>query len=80
MNRPEVLREIVVYLPVEGNAEPPLALANEMAATIGAGRAEIGVDALTGGVEVRVYYDRRALDTIRQWLASRRVLADVAAR
>jgi len=51
-------REIVVFLPTEApDGATALQTARTMSAALGAGRAEIGVDALTGAAEVRLYYD-----------------------
>lgn len=62
-----ILREILVFLPNADAAHPPLATAREMVATLGVGRAEIGVDALTGGVEVRLYFDPSVLVAVRDY-------------
>ena len=42
------------------------------------GRVELGVDALTGGVELRVFYDDTLLRRIREYLIEQGVAFDIS--
>jgi hypothetical protein len=70
-------REIVVFFPNE-NEQPPMTLARALMEALHVGRAEIGVDALTGGVEVRLYYDPAVLEAARAWLDNSGVVHDIS--
>ena len=67
--------EIVVFIAPDNDG--PLSLARQLRETVSAGRAEIGIDALTGGVEVRFYYEPQVLAAARQWLRDNQIVHDI---
>ena len=70
-------REFVVFLPLTGGRPDPLETARALTAHLHVGRAEIGQDALTGGVEVRFYWDAALLTRAKTWLRERSIVFDV---
>lgn len=72
--------EFVVFLPYgsDPNKPAPLDTARALIAHLNVGRAEVGQDVLTGGVEMRFYYDARVLADAKAWLREKAVLFDVS--
>jgi hypothetical protein len=70
-------KEMVLFLPSE-TGQPPRALAAELTAALPAGRTEVGIDLLSGGVEIRLYYDLAVLAQARAWLEARDIAYDVS--
>lgn len=70
-------KEMILFLPNE-NGQSPLPLSEELRGILPAGRTEVGIDLLTGGVEIRLYYDAEVLAKAREWLTTRGVLYDVS--
>ena len=68
----------MVFLPLgEGDTALPIDTARALAAHLRVGRAEVGLDALTGGVEVRFYFDPALVEAAKRWLKQRGVIFDV---
>lgn len=71
-------KELHIYLPND-NKRAPMELARELVAALDAGWAEFGVDALTGGVEVRLYYNVEVLRQARAFLEEQGAIFDISA-
>lgn len=69
--------EFTVYIGNE-NTERPLLIARRMVEELHIGRAEFGVDALTGGCEVRIYHDPETLGRVRAYLQEKGILHDIS--
>lgn len=70
--------EILVFLSYEN--DDPRALAETLTRELGLRPIAAGVDALTGGVELRFYYQAARVDLLRDWLARRGALFSVEVR
>jgi hypothetical protein len=71
------LKEIVVFISYE-NAERPRQLAEAMLAELKLAYLALGVDALTGGCELRLYYHKETLRVVRQYLEQHQILHDIS--
>ena len=69
--------EMVVFLPYVPET-PPRPIAEALIASLRTGRATIGEDALTGGIEIRLFYDPMILAEIRAWLAERNTVHEIS--
>jgi hypothetical protein len=72
-NSPRVL---FVFLPNDNDA--PLNLAQELLSEVGALPAEVGIDPLTGGVEIRIPYNTQTLENIRRFLTEHDAVFDIS--
>jgi hypothetical protein len=71
--------EITVFIPDENDGpRTPLQIAREMVESLHIGRAEFGVDLLTTGCEVRMYYEPAILDGIRAFLRENCIIHDIS--
>ncbi len=70
-------REIVVFVSYE-NARAPLEIARAMIEAAQVGRVSVGEDLLTGGVEVRLFYDLMVLARLEAWLDAEEVSYDIS--
>lgn len=77
MEESEGLKEIVVFFSYE-NEERPRQLAEKMLAELKLASLALGVDALTGGCELRLYYHKETLDQVRTYLVQQQVLHDIS--
>ena len=76
MRRPPPLpREMIVFISYE-NEGVPEQIGREMVQALNVGRAEYGVDLLTGGCEVRMGFDRGLLEEIYRWLVANNIRFD----
>ena len=74
-------REIVVFLPDEGAGYPaPVETARALTTFLGVGRADLGVDALTGAVELRLHDDPTLYYAARNYLQGANVLFEIERR
>ena len=72
-----VWHEIVVFVSYE-NARPADEIADDMLAVLRIGRAEVGHDLLTGGCEVRLFYDPLLLNEVREYLAIHGIIHEIS--
>ena len=77
MDEIEGLKEIVVFFSYE-NAERPRQLAEAMLAELKIPHLALGVDALTSGCELRLYYHKETLQLVRGYLQRHQVLHDIS--
>ena len=77
MEETEGLKEIVVFFSYE-NAERPRQLAEAMLVELKLAHLALGVDALTGGCELRLYYHKETLQQVREYLAQHDILHDIS--
>ncbi len=71
--------EVLVYLPF-ANIAPPTDLARELIGAVNTGRAEVGVDLLTGGVEIRFFYAPGLVAFVQDWAKKRGATVEVEER
>lgn len=69
-------REILVFVSYE-NDEPAERLAYRLLAQLGLERVAVGIDALTGGAELRLHYHPKTLEDVCTYLESRRIRHDI---
>ena len=72
----EGIKEIVVFFSYE-NQERPRQLAEAMLAELKLPYLALGVDALTRGCELRLYYHKETLAAVRTYLARHQILHDI---
>lgn len=70
-------REIVVFFSYD-NVERPRRLAEALLGALRLPHLALGVDALTGGCELRLYYHKETLAQVRAYLESNRILHDIS--
>jgi hypothetical protein len=75
-NSSKPYRELVFYIAYD-EAYQPVDVGQKLIAALGVGRAQMGCDVLTGGVEVRVYYDESVLEHARKWLLQGNIVCDI---
>jgi hypothetical protein len=71
------VNEIVVFVSYENDASPR-ALAGELLTELALSALAVGVDALTGGCEVRLHFHPETLQAVRQYLERRKIVHDIA--
>ncbi|WP_309718276.1 hypothetical protein [Armatimonas sp.] len=76
MEEIEGLKEIVVFLSYE-NEERPRQLAEAMLTELKLPYLALGVDALTSGCELRLYYHKETLASVRAYLDRHQILHDI---
>ena len=72
----EGIKEIVVFFSYE-NAKRPRELADAMLAELKIPYLAQGVDALTSGCELRLYYHKETLRLVRQYLDRHQIIHDI---
>lgn len=77
MEETERFREIVVFFSYE-NEKRPQQLAEAMLAALKIPHLALGVDALTSGCELRLYYHKETLELVRQYLRRHQILHDIS--
>jgi len=70
-------QEIVVFFSYD-NRERPRKLAETMLAALKLSHLALGVDALTGGCELRLYYHTETLKQVRAYLNHHQILHDIS--
>jgi hypothetical protein len=68
----------VLFLLLPRDNDEPLTLARELLAALALPRSEIGVDPLTGSVELRLPYSPPMLEAVRRFLTERRAVFDIS--
>jgi hypothetical protein len=76
MDDAQELKEIVVFFSYE-NEERPRQLAETMLMELKLAHLALGVDALTGGCELRLYYHQETLKRVQDYLARHRIVSDI---
>ncbi|MCX6367401.1 MAG: hypothetical protein NTX57_11910 [Armatimonadetes bacterium] len=76
MEEIEGLKEIVVFFSYE-NQERPRQLAEAMLKALQLPYLALGVDALTSGCELRLYYHKETLASVRTYLDRHKILHDI---
>ena len=69
-------QELVVFFSYD-NAERPRQLAERLVADLKLPYLALGVDALTGGCELRLYYHPETLKDVKAYLEKRKILHDI---
>lgn len=72
----EGIKEIVVFFSYE-NAKRPRDLADAMLAELKIPYLARGVDALTSGCELRLYYHKETLQLVQQYLDRHQIIHDI---
>jgi hypothetical protein len=75
-NKERLPTEMTIFLPTQTGL-PPRALADALTAMLPAGRIELGIDLLTGNIELRLYYDPDILAQAKSWLEEQGVPYDI---
>lgn len=70
-------KELVVFFSYD-NAERPRPLAERLLADLRLPHLALGIDALTGGCELRLYYHPETLKEVRTYLTERQILHDIS--
>ena len=73
-------REILIFLPNEGDVSTPIATAQALTDALGVGYADLGFDGLTGSVELRLHYDPALYDATWAYLQSAGVVFEMDKR
>ena len=76
MLSPTAAREILVFVSYE-NEEPAAQLARQLVDALGVTCLASGIDALTGGAEVRFHYHPSTLEAVRTYLDAHHILYDL---
>jgi hypothetical protein len=76
MDDTQEIKELVVFFSYD-NTERPRKLAEAMLAALGLPHLALGVDALTGGCELRLYYHKETLQRVLQYLRQHQILSDI---
>jgi hypothetical protein len=78
---PEPLPKMLfILIPFEQEGgTPPLTLAEELLQALGTLGASVGVDPLTGGVEIRIAYSPAYIEIVRTFLRERNAAFDISA-
>ena len=76
MDEPQELKELVVFFSYD-NQERPRRLAEAMLASLKLPHLALGVDALTSGCELRLYYHKETLQRVQQYLKQHQILHDI---
>lgn len=77
MDETQELREVVVFFSYD-NPTRPKRLAELMLAELQLPHLALGVDALTGACELRLYYHKETLTRVQTYLNQREILYDIS--
>ncbi|MBB6048254.1 hypothetical protein [Armatimonas rosea] len=77
MDQTQELREVVVFFSYD-NPTRPRRLAEVMLAELKLPHLALGVDALTGGCELRLYYHKETLAQVQAYLHQRKIIHDIS--